>query len=363
MYVKKLDLYNFRNYDKETVLFDEGLNIVVGKNAQGKTNLIESVYLLATGTSPRIVSDKELIKMDAKIAKICALAKCEGGDVEVEMVLSKSSKKCASVNGMNIAKIGELIGNIRAIYFSPDEMSLIKDSPEYRRKFMDIDLSQINRQYFYCLNKYNKILKQRNTLLKEEKTQNVLETLEVWDSALSKAGAWIIVKRREFCERLSNISKKIHRSIADNENLEIVYQTSATKESENEIAEEIKGQLLKNRERDIRLGFTSIGPQRDDIKITLNGVDLRTYGSQGQQRTSTLSLKLAEIEIFKEVTRENPILLLDDVLSELDEKRRLKLLEACKVCQTIITCTEIDANLTGDYAKIAVENGKANRIK
>lgn len=362
MFVKNLKIYNFRNYVRESVQFCNGLNIISGENAQGKTNLIEGIYLLATGTSPRIVSDKELIKLDAKIATVKAVVETLGGDVEIEMQLSRGSKKCATINGMSIAKIGELIGNLRVIYFSPDEMSLIKDSPDYRRRFMDVDLSQMNRQYFYALNKYNKILKQRNTLLKGDNKKEIEETISVWDDSLAKVGAWIIVKRREFCQKLSYEAKRIHNNIAQKEELNIQYSTQSDKLKEKDIENDLKELLISNRERDIRLGYTSVGPQRDDIKITLNGIDLRTFGSQGQQRTGTLSLKLAEIEIFKEITGECPILLLDDVLSELDEKRKIKLLNYAKGGQTIITCTDFNFKLDDSYTQFIVKSGKVERV-
>lgn len=356
MIVKKLDLYNFRNYIKGTAHFGDGLNIVAGKNAQGKTNLIEGIYLLATGTSPRLSNDKGLIRKGEDYARVTATAENIGGEFEVEMLMSKNAKKCATVNGMAIAKIGELIGNIRAIYFSPDEMSLIKDSPDFRRRFMDIDLSQVDRSYFYSLNKYNKILRQRNALLKDESVEKIKSTISLWDEQLAKEGAKLIVARRAFCKDLSSEAERIHKSIAQNELLKIEYSTSVESEDEDGIAFELIEKLKKNIERDSYLKFTGVGPQRDDIKITLSGEDVRTFGSQGQQRTATLSLKLAEIAIFEKLSGEKPILLLDDVMSELDKERRTRLLKACEGGQTIVTTTDEEEIGNGNLIKI--ENGK-----
>ena len=356
MIIKNLDLYNFRNYVKGTATFSDGLNIIVGKNAQGKTNLIEGIYILATGTSPRIASDKGLIRKGETRARVTALMENSGGEFEVEMILSKSEKKCASINGLPIAKIGELIGNVRAIYFSPDEMSLIKDSPDFRRRFMDIDLSQVNRSYFYTLNKYDKILRQRNALLKDESSEKIRATLPVWDEQLAREGAKLIVARREFCKDLSEEAARIHSLIAPEEKLFAEYSTSVESVEEDGIAFELKEKLFKALERDSYLKYTSVGPQRDDIKITLSGEDVRTFGSQGQQRTATLSLKLAEIAIFEKLTGEKPILLLDDVMSELDGDRKERLLAACKGGQTIVTTTDGDEISGGN--RIKIEDGK-----
>ncbi len=355
MIVKKLDLYNFRNYIKGTAYFSDGLNIVAGKNAQGKTNLIEGIYLLATGTSPRLSNDKGLIRKGESYARVTATAENSGGEFEVEMLMSKNAKKCASVNGMPIAKIGELIGNIRAIYFSPDEMSLIKDSPDFRRRFMDIDLSQVDRSYFYALNKYNKVLRQRNALLKDESLEKIKNTISLWDEQLAKEGARLIVARRAFCKELSVEAERIHSRIAPDERLQIAYSTSVESDDEDGIAFELEEKLRKAVERDTYLKFTSVGPQRDDIKITLSGEDVRTFGSQGQQRTATLSLKLAEIAIFEKLSGEKPILLLDDVMSELDKDRRTRLLAACEGGQTIVTTTD-EEEFSGNNV-IRIENG------
>lgn len=363
MYISELEIYNFRNYVLQKVQFQDGLNIICGKNAQGKTNLLEAIYLLSTGTSPRAVSDKEMINLDADRARVSATVISNSGSKEVEMVLSKKEKKRATVNEMAIVKIGELLGNINTVYFSPDEMRLIKNSPEYRRRFMDIDLCQLSRSYFYTLNKYNKILKQRNALLKSDKKQDVIDSIQIWSEQLAKEGAKIIKQRREFCSNISSYAKKIHSELTSGtEDLEISYQTSVESKVDSEIEKELFESMMKNIERDMRLGFSSVGAQRDDINIMLSDIDVRTYGSQGQQRTATLSMKLAEIEIFEKINGEKPILLLDDVLSELDESRRVRLLEKAETLQTILTCTK--AELIKQKGKLFfVEKGCAKEVE
>ena len=358
MYINKLELNNFRNYSQEEVYLANGLNIISGKNAQGKTNLVEAIYLLSTGGSPRTANDKELIKIGAERARIFGNVMWESGDRQIEMILSRKEKKRATVNGMNIAKIGELLGNMNTVYFSPDEMGLIKDSPDYRRRFMDIDLCQLSRSYFYTLHKYNKILKQRNALLKGDKKNSAKELIGIYDQQLAGEGAKLIKQRKSFCQNISLYASEIHGSLSGMvEELVISYQTSAEGDSESDIASSLIQQLERNFERDLRLGYTSVGAQRDDIKIMLSGIDVRTYGSQGQQRTATLSMKLAEIEVFNNINREKPILLLDDVLSELDENRRSQLIKRAENLQTIITCTNAEV-IKNKGLSIVVDNGK-----
>ncbi len=358
MYIDKLEIYNFRNYVKQEVSFSKGLNVVTGSNAMGKTNLVEAIYLLSTGSSPRAVSEREMINLQAERARAYAEVKSEFGSSEVEIVLSRNEKKRALVNGMAIAKIGELLGNINTVYFSPDEMSLIKNSPDYRRRFMDIDLCQLSRSYFYTLNKYNKILKQRNALLKCEDKTKVRNSISIWSDQLAEVGAKIIRQRQKFCENVSVFAGEIHGDLTGGkEKLVISYQTTAKGETEEEIAKELIQGLEKNLERDLKLGFTSVGAQRDDIKIMLGDIDIRTYGSQGQQRTATLAMKLSEIDVFQKVNGDKPILLLDDVLSELDGKRQSKLLKKAESLQTILTCTSAET-VRGKGNIIVVKDGK-----
>lgn len=359
MFLEKLEVYNFRNYIKETIEFSNGLNIIVGQNAQGKTNLLEAIYLLSTGRSPRTVQDKEMINFNAKEARVSAKVVTDIGEREIEMMLSKNVKKRARINGMNIARISELLGNLNTVFFSPDEMRLIKNSPSFRRQFMDIDLCQLSRTYFYTLNKYNKILSQRNALLKQDK--DVLNTIHIWTEPLAEIGAKIIHQRKTFCDNISAYASIIHSELTNGkEEIAISYQTTSEGSDEEEIASSLLFDLNKNLERDIKLRYTSVGPHRDDIKIEVDDIDVRKYGSQGQQRTAALSMKLAEIDIFKNIDGENPILLLDDVLSELDEIRREKLLNYSKDIQTILTCTTAE-QIRARGKVFLIKNGKIDK--
>ena len=338
MKVKSLELNNFRNYDNLSISFEDGLNVVVGKNAQGKTNMLESIFLCAIGKSPRTSKEKEMIKWEKNKAKVELLVETKKGNKKIEFYIFDNTKKAIKINGFSLKKMGELMGELTCVYFSPDELKLVKDSPEERRKFMDISLSQFDKNYFYNLSKYNKVLMQRNKLLKDTKDKEVLlQTLPIWNEELALTGAKIIFDRLKFIRTLSKFSKEIHKDItSEKEDLSLSY-LGISGDSEKEIKEKLLIELEKNAERDIALGFTSVGPHRDDIKIMSNFIDVRTYGSQGQQRTVALSLKLAELEFFNFAFGEYPVLLLDDVLSELDLTRQEKLLKHVENIQCIIT--------------------------
>lgn len=338
MKVKSLELNNFRNYDNLSISFEDGLNVVVGKNAQGKTNMLESIFLCAIGKSPRTSKEKEMIKWEKNKAKVELLVETKKGNKKIEFYIFDNTKKAIKINGFSLKKMGELMGELTCVYFSPDELKLVKDSPAERRKFMDISLSQFDKNYFYNLSKYNKVLMQRNKLLKDTKDKEVLlQTLPIWNEELALTGAKIIFDRLKFIRTLSKFSKEIHKDItSEKEDLSLSY-LGTSGDSEKEIKEKLLIELDKNAERDIALGFTSVGPHRDDIKIMSNFIDVRTYGSQGQQRTVALSLKLAELEFFNFAFGEYPVLLLDDVLSELDLTRQEKLLKHVENIQCIIT--------------------------
>lgn len=361
MQIKNLTLTNFRNYSNQSVELNEGLNIIIGKNAQGKTNLLESIFLCAIGKSPRSSKDKELIKWNTDFAKISLNIAKKLGNSSIDLYLFSNQNKAIKIDKIGIKKIGQLLGTFNAIYFSPDELKLIKESPEERRRFMDIDLSQFDKNYFYALNNYNQILQQRNKLLKTPDINTIKDTLPIWDEQLSNYGATIIKSRLKLIENLKISAKKIHKYLtSDNEDLEISY-TGFSSENETDLKQILLKKMQENIEKDIHLGYTTIGPHRDDIKITANGIDLRAFGSQGQQRTASLTLKLAELETFKEKLGEYPVLLLDDVMSELDENRQLKLLEFIKPIQTILTCTEFDFNIP--HIKYFVNNGTIEKIE
>lgn len=359
MLVKNLTLKNYRNYVDETFTYGEGLNIVCGKNAQGKTNSAEAIFMLCTGYSPRVKRDKQVIRYGEDSAEISAVAEALYGSVTVDMKFYQSAKKRIRINGVAITKVGELMGNINSVFFNPGDLKLVQESPEDRRRFMDISLSQMNKRYFYALKKYNNVLAQRNSLLKNENRNLILDTVRLWDVQLVENATEIICERNRFISLLAPFALEAHAEIADGEKL-IVESGKYYGENPEEIKENLTKQLSERIERDVILGYTTVGPHRDDLKLTLGGEDIKLYGSQGQQRTASLSLKLAELEIFKNRFGEYPLLILDDAMSELDVNRRKRLLKRIGGIQTIITCTKVDPEVFDgfDYKKIVVDGGR-----
>lgn len=356
MIIKNLSLNNYRNYSNQSIEFSPNLNVIIGKNAQGKTNLLEAVFLCAIGKSPRTSRDKDLIKWDNQMSKISLNIAKKIGNKSIDIYLFHNQNKAIKIDSIGIKKIGQLFGTFNAIYFSPDELKLIKESPDERRRFMDIDLCQFDKNYYYNLSNYTQILQQRNKLLKTPDTSTLKDTLPVWDEQLATYGAKIILARLELIRKLKKFVYDIHKNLtSDKEELIIDYQGYV---ADNEI--ELKNLLIKKYnesvDKDIKLGFTTVGPHRDDIKIMSNNIDLRSFGSQGQQRTAALSLKLAELEVFKDNLGEYPVLLLDDVLSELDNTRQTKLLEFVKPIQTLLTCTDFDFDIP--HKKHIISNGQ-----
>ncbi len=363
MFISSLSLKNFRNYSEETIQFNEGINLLTGENAQGKTNAAEAIFFLCTGYSPRANKDKLVIKNGEEKAEISANATSLYGDVSVRIKFDKNDKKSIYVNGMQVLRIGEILGNINSVFFNPSELKLVQESPEDRRRFLNVSLSQMSKNYFYALQRYNKILSQRNNLLKESDYALIKDTLPVWDIQLTKEASKIIKARNEFLEQIAPIAEEKHALLSDGKERLKLKTESSYYGSEEEIAYSMYQDLKTGFERDIRLGFTGIGPHRDDIKFTLNGDDVRIYGSQGQQRTVALSLKLAETETFFKRFNEYPILILDDVLSELDKKRQKKLVSAVSHLQTIFTATGMDSTVFRgyDYNRIVIQGGKVKR--
>ena len=359
MEIKSIRLINYRNYTDQKVYFSPNLNVLLGKNAQGKTNLLEAVYFCAVAKSPRTTRENELINWQNEQAKILIEYTTKAGDKKVEIDLKKKGKKIVKINGVNILKIADLVGAVKCVYFSPDELKLVKDAPQDRRKFLDTDISQLSKNYFYMLLKYNKILDNRNKLLKEQvEEKTIKDTLPIWTSQLASVGAKIIMSRIKFLEKLKIYAYQSHKFLtSDEEDLVLSYQ-GITGNTEQEIERKLLEEYKKTEEKDLRLGFTNIGPHRDDIEIKCNDIDIRSYGSQGQHRTVALSLKLAENEIFKDECGEYPILLLDDVLSELDMDRQSRLLEKTRQIQTIMTTTNVNEFLINNATVIRVENGK-----
>ncbi len=353
MFISDLTLENFRNYKKQSFSFSPGVNILYGLNAQGKTNVAEAVFYVCTGYSPRVTREKQVILMGENAASVSAVAVSERvGKISASVEFAAAGGKRITLNGLPLKRAGDLIGNINAVMFNPQELKLVQQAPEDRRRFLDISLSQINRRYFYALSKYKQILSQRNALLKEQDKPLILSTLPVWDEQFSDAAASIIADRNAFIAELKPLCESAHREVSGNKELLEVEGECKFCGSAEQIKSDFKAALEERMERDIEAGFTTIGPHRDDLKIKLDGIDLRIYGSQGQQRTAALSLKLAEVQIFKKHFGEAPVLILDDALSELDRSRRAALLEFLKDVQTVITCTDSDSELLSFADKV-----------
>lgn len=358
MIIKSIKLENFRNYENLELSFEKGTNILYGDNAQGKTNVLEAVYLSATTKSHKGSKDKEIIRFGQDEAHIRTNLDKEGMEYRVDMHLKKSKSKGIAVNGQHLKKAAQLLGLLNVVFFSPEDLSIIKNGPSERRRFVDMELCQIDKYYLYNLNQYNKIVNQRNKLLKDfYYNTDIYETLHVWDMQLVTYGKQIIERRKEFVDQLNEIIYGIHKNLSGGrEELVIVYEPDTE-------AENFEYELQKFREKDIKYKMTSVGPHRDDFSFVVNGVDIRKYGSQGQQRTAALSLKLSEIELVKKVTGDNPVLLLDDVLSELDSNRQNYLLNNIGNIQTIITCTGLDEFINNRFSIDKIFKVKNGRIE
>lgn len=337
MIIKSIELIDYRNYEKLHINFDKGVNILYGDNAQGKTNVLESIYLCGTTKSHRGSRDKEIIKFEHEEAHIRSLFEKSGIDYQIDMHLRSDKSKGIAINGVKLKKAAELLGIANIILFSPEDLSIIKNGPVDRRRFIDTELCQLDKVYLYNLTNYNKIVNQRNNLLKDIIIHPELrDTLDVWDSQLVSLGTKIIDRRNLFINQLNEIIYEIHKNLSgDKEKLKIKYEPNV------EIME-YEQKIRRNREKDIKYKLTSVGPHRDDFTFYINDVDTKKFGSQGQQRTAALSLKLSEIKLVKNITNHMPVLLLDDVLSELDSNRQNFLLNSIGDIQTIITCTGLD---------------------
>lgn len=345
MKIKSVKLKNYRNYSSLDLKFASNLVVLTGRNAQGKTNILEAIYFSALGKSFRAVKDKEIIKWNEETSKAEIEIENRFRNKKIEFFLSKNQKKSIKIDKLSIKRIGELLGELTIVFFSPDELRLIKDSPDERRRFMNINISQTNKKYFYLLNRYEKVLQNRNKLLKMTKSfETLAENIDIWDRALCDIAEKIVEERKKFIEDILPFAQKAHSYISGGkENLNIIYKGFITGNLSYKDA--MQKTLQKNLEKDYKLGYTSIGPHRDELDIFINNVEVKNYGSQGQQRTVALSLKLAELEIIKERTGEYPVLLLDDVFSELDKDRRERLLKFTHRTQTFITCTEFDYDI------------------
>ena len=337
MILKSVALSHFRNYDDLYMEFDKGTNILYGDNAQGKTNVLESIYVSGTTKSHKGSKDRELIQFGQEEAHIRTIVEKGGLDYQIDMHLKKNKSKGIAINRMPIKKASELFGILNIVFFSPEDLNIIKNGPSERRRFLDVELCQLDKIYLYNLTKYNKVLNQRNRLLKDISFRpELLNTLAVWDMQLIEYGRKIIRARKEFVEELNGIVYEIHKKISGNkEELVLNYEPDVLEEN-------LEQELARCREKDLRFGQTSVGPHRDDLCFMIQEIDVRKFGSQGQQRSCALSLKLSEIELVKKSIRETPVLILDDVLSELDSNRQNFLLNSIHDIQTVITCTGLD---------------------
>ena len=363
MYFKEVELINFRNYENQRIDFHKKVNIILGENAQGKTNLLEALYIMSLGKSFRTSRDNEMIRFGSGLARVKTISEKDGEELTVEIGLIKN-KKSLKIDGVKKKKISELLENVYVVIFSPDDLRIVKDEPEKRRKFIDRELCQLKPVYYDELSRYKRALGQRNVLLKEENPADSL--LDIWDEELAEYGARIILRRGSFIDKLKIISRRIHSDLTEGkEELGLYYESDLPREDGYE-RQKLKFQriLREGRERDRLRRTTLRGPHRDDLSIKIGEKDVRIYGSQGQQRTSALSLKLAELMLIEEETGEKPVLLLDDVLSELDRTRQRQLMTSFGDIQIFITATELSgevASQLGDYALFSVEDGAVRR--
>lgn len=337
MFIKSLKLKNYRNYDLLNLTFDSNTNILYGDNAQGKTNVLEALYLSGTTKSHRGTKDRDLIQFNHEESHIETIVEKNGVDFQIDMHLKKNHPKGIAINKIPIRKASELFGIIHFVFFSPEDLNVIKEGPAGRRRVIDLELSQLDKVYLSNLSSYNRIVNQRNLLLKEiSYKENLIDTLDIWDMQLVEYGEKIIESRKEFIKEVNKIISNIHYKLTGgNEIISLSYESSLSGMS---LEEAVK----KYRERDIRFKSTSVGPHRDDLCFKTGDLDIRKFGSQGQQRTAALSLKLSEIELVRRKICDTPILLLDDVLSELDKHRQNYLLDSIHDIQTVITCTGLD---------------------
>ena len=327
--------------------FDEKINIIYGDNAQGKTNILESMYVCATSKSHRGSKDREIIRFDNDESHIKVNVKKNDMNYRIDMHLKKNKPKGIAVNGIPIKRAVELFGILNIVFFSPEDLNIIKNGPSEGRRFIDMELSQLDKIYLDCLINYNKVVNQRNSLLKEyafSGREDIISSLDIWDMQLVKYGNDVIKSREKFVKEINDLVKSIHTKLSgDREQLEIIYEPCVKEQ-------DFESELVRVRDRDLKFKCTNIGPHKDDMCFLINGMDVRKYGSQGQQRTAALSLKLAEIELVKQIIHDTPVLFLDDVLSELDSRRQNFLLDSIGNIQTMITCTGLDEFINNRFS-------------
>ena len=352
MYIDKMKLINFRNYENQEIQFNKNINIIYGDNAQGKTNILEAIFLSSFGKSFRTSKEKELIRFGQD--KLMVEANFQKKDRDGKIRIEIGSKKQITVNGIKIKKLSELLGNINIVIFTPEDINILKDGPAGRRRFLDMMIGQLRPNYVHNLNLYMQTLEQRNNYLKQIKELNKpQEMLEIWDEKLAEYGEKVYLYRKEFVDKIINIINDIHKKITDEkEELKIEYISNCSNKNE------YLKILNERRKLDIIKGFTTKGVHRDDFVIYINDREVGVYGSQGQNRTVILSLKLSELNVVYDEIGEYPILLLDDFMSELDEKRRKNFLENIENTQVIITGTDKVDLSTIDYSLYNVQKGE-----
>lgn len=358
MYIKNMMLVNYRNYEQLNIELSKSVNVFIGDNAQGKTNILESIYYGAFAKSHRTSRDKELINWNKDKAYISLLVGKERLDKKIDINILRDGRKAIKVNSIKVNKIGELFGTFNVVMFSPEDLKVIKEAPSLRRRLLDMELSQINKKYYFNLVQYNKILNERNILLKSKNFN--LDVLEVYDLQLAEYADYIISERLKYIEKINLYGKEIHKEITSGkEQIQFKYNSTVS------VLENFKVNFLKklqdNIHRDKEKGLTSVGPHRDDFNVYINDIDTKTFGSQGQQRTAVLTIKFSALKIIKEITGEYPVLLLDDVLSELDINRKRYILSTISGIQTIITCTgisDLEDYLDNEAKVFNVSNGQ-----
>lgn len=365
MHINQLILKDYRNYQDLDLNFSENLNVIYGMNGQGKTNILEAIFVAGFGSSFRTKRDKELINSASTETYIRAELSKSYGDYTIEYTLKKDLKKEIKVNKNHLKKRSELFGHLNVVVFSPEDLKLIKEGPSERRRFIDREISNLKKKYCADLIEYHRILSQRNALIKKSRhKQSNLDMISIWDEQLASVGTSLMLERKAFIEKLNEVSYKLHLQITEEkEEIKLKYLPNIKVNSAeyDKIYMEFLNKLTQQLSNDVDKGYTTVGPHRDDLDIRVNGIDVKTYGSQGQQRTAALSLKLSEIEIIYDEIGEYPVLLLDDVMSELDKKRQNDLLKSLKSLQTIITITDtesiIDAYLE-EANVIKIHNGQ-----
>lgn len=345
--IQQIVLQNFRNYQSLDIQLVPGVNVLMGANAQGKTNLLEAIGYCSTGRSHRTSYDRECIQIGESDAYIKLIYETSRNGANprrdsIELHLRRNGAKSAAMNRVPVKKINDLYGNIHTVLFSPEDLSLIKEGPGRRRRFMDMEICQVDKVYLHYLQQYHILLRQRNQLLKEIiRKSGSQDLIRVYDEQFADYACRLIRRRQEFLKKLGDWAPVIHEQISGNtENIKFNYEANVAADPE-----QILSRLSSCFDQDLRQGTTTTGPHRDDIGITINDTDVRTYGSQGQKRTAALSMKLAEIEMMQEETGQSPVLLLDDVMSELDGARQRYLVQCIEKHQTVITCTGVEDSI------------------